>query len=723
MKILSNNTTEEIVSLLIKNKPLPKEFKESLVLQLNNLKHSILFDTKKEYELIYADKEREEDILADTMAVPLQKVKTFRNGDNSSNPTLAKGGKGGFSDKNSWTNMLIFADNLQVLKTLLQMKEKGKLKNADGTPGVRLIYIDPPFGTGDEYSISNGASAYSAKTMGARFIEFLRKRLIFLREILAHDGSIYVRIDYHFGHYIKSIMDEIFGMENFQNEIVINRFKRQLSDITRYNVATDSFFYYTISSESVFNQQNRKRLCSFCGNESEPQWRGMSSPGLRNPPERSILKRELLPPRGRHWTFIQQKINQMEVESRIRINDNISYVNLNGKKIKGLPEYLQTEDTPVDSNWADLKGYVFGARYPTENPEELLQRVILASSNEGDFIMDCFAGSGTTLAVAEKLNRRWIGVDCGKLAIYTMQKRLLNIADSKDSENPKKKYGKQCKPFTLYNAGLYDYKMIKELPWEQYRDFALKLFQCRDEKHDISRIELDGYLGADSVLVFNYQKYKDTMMDRGFIDDLHKHLGDKIGRRFFIIAPAASVQFLEDYIEKSKTKYFILRIPYSIIEEIHNRGFTKIKQPVSEMDVNNTVDAVGFDFIQVPNIECKYYLDKHKSPDLLNQKTKECVIKIEKFMSKVISRKPLEFANLETLSMVMLDYDFDGEVFDLDEVFYAEDLKKHALNDAEGNDYEVRFVDDKVKGQMMIIYIDIFGNEKREVKTLKDFRK
>ena len=449
----------------------------------------------------------------------------------------------------------------------------------------------------------------------------------------------------------------------------------------------------------------------------------MSSPGLRNPPERSILKRELLPPRGRHWTFIQQKINQMEVESRIRINDNISYVNLNGKKIKGLPEYLQTEDTPVDSNWADLKGYVFGARYPTENPEELLQRVILASSNEGDFIMDCFAGSGTTLAVAEKLNRRWIGVDCGKLAIYTMQKRLLNIADSKDSENPKKKYGKQCKPFTLYNAGLYDYKMIKELPWEQYRDFALKLFQCRDEKHDISRIELDGYLGADSVLVFNYQKYKDTMMDRGFIDDLHKHLGDKIGRRFFIIAPAASVQFLEDYIEKSKTKYFILRIPYSIIEEIHNRGFTKIKQPVSEMDVNNTVDAVGFDFIQVPNIECKYYLDKHKSPDLLNQKTKECVIKIEKFMSKVISRKPLEFANLETLSMVMLDYDFDGEVFDLDEVFYAEDLKKHALNDAEGNDYEVRFVDDKVKGQMMIIYIDIFGNEKREVKTLKDFRK
>ena len=306
-------------------------------------------------------------------------------------------------------------------------------------------------------------------------------------------------------------------------------------------------------------------------------------------------------------------------------------------------------------------------------------------------------------------------MDCGKLAVYTIQKRLLNIAESKDLENPKKKYGKPCKPFTLYNAGLYDYKMIKELPWEQYREFALKLFQCRDEKHEVSKIELDGFLGADNVLVFNYQKHKDAVMDRGFIDDLHRHLGDKIGRRFFIIAPAASVQFLEDYIEKAKTKYFVLRIPYSIIEEIHNRGFSKIKQPVSEMDVNDTVDAVGFDFIQVPTVECKYFMDKPKKVDLLNQKTKECVIKIEKFESKIISRKPVDFANLETLSMMMLDYDFDGEVFDLDEVFYAEDLKK--------NDYEVRFAQDKVKSQIMVIYIDIFGNEKREVKSLKDFRK
>ena len=132
------------------------------------------------------------------------------------------------------------------------------------------------------------------------------------------------------------------------------------------------------------------------------------------------------------------------------------------------------------------------------------------------------------------------------------------------------------------------------------------------------------------------------------------------------------------------------------------------------MDVNDTVDAVGFDFIQVPTVECKYFIDDKKGQLELSSSSKECVIKIEKFESKVISRKPLEFANLETLSIVMLDYEFDGEVFDLDDVFYAEDLKK--------NDYEVRFAEDKLKDQVMVIYIDIFGNEKREIKIIKDFK-
>ena len=150
MRKFSEQEIERVVSLLREGKPLPEDYK------------AILFDTKKEYELIYADKEREEDILADTMAVPLQPVKTFRNGE----------------DGHDWTNMLIFGDNLQVLKTLLQMKQEGKLKNADGMSGVRLVYIDPPFATRQEFRGSQDQKAYQDKIAGARFLEFLRKRLV-----------------------------------------------------------------------------------------------------------------------------------------------------------------------------------------------------------------------------------------------------------------------------------------------------------------------------------------------------------------------------------------------------------------------------------------------------------------------------------------------------------------------------------------------------------------
>lgn len=150
---------------------------------------------KREYELVYYGKEREEDILAETMAVPLQPVRTF--------------GKG--KSKDDWQNMLIFGDNLQVLKTLLQMKEDGRLRNADGTPGVRLIYIDPPFATRQEFRGSQDQKAYQDKVAGAQFVEFLRKRLVLLRSLLAADGNLIVHLDNRKIHYVKVILDEIFG--------------------------------------------------------------------------------------------------------------------------------------------------------------------------------------------------------------------------------------------------------------------------------------------------------------------------------------------------------------------------------------------------------------------------------------------------------------------------------------------------------------------------------
>lgn len=685
MPNLTDTQRQHIIELLQRGEDLPLDYK-----------HLLFPPERQEYELVYAGKEREEDILAETMAVPLQPIRTFG------------------SNGNGWHNMLIFGDNLQAMKTLLKMKEQGQLVNTDGSRGVRLVYIDPPFGTGDVYGRENGEASYSARIQGTRFISFLRRRLVFLRELLSDTGSIFVRLDYHFGHYIKVIMDETFQEQNFRNDIVINRVKKSLRNLSRFNVIAESIYFYSKTSNYYFDNPEAPRRCSFCGIEKEPIWDDLTSPGLRNPPERVIFGKKYLPRRGRHFTYTQERIHQLEKEGRLRINLEMSYYDLNGNKIDGRPEYLQTESVPMDNDWTDIKGYAFMTGYPTENHESLLERVILTGSESGDLVLDAFAGSGTTLAVAEKLGRRWIGIDCGKLAIYTIQKRMLNLK----SEIGNKGKPLKPKPFTLYNAGLYDFARLKELPWDGWRSYALGLFQCQDKPHKVTGIQLDGYRAGDDVLVFNHTLGGGVVLDYGFIDDLHAQIGSRIGSRFFIIAPAASVTFLEDYVEKGRTRYYILRIPYSIINELHNRDFSAITQPVDETQVNETVEAVGFDFIRQPKVECEYIIRQREGEML-----KDAVVKIKTFKSQSMAKGASQKGNRETLSMVLVDYDYPHDPkrtgkeppppFEVDAVFYAKDI--------EATDWEVRLPLDSLGEHVMLIYVDIYGNEYTEIKTPADF--
>lgn len=336
-----------------------------------------------------------------------------------------------------------------------------------------------------------------------------------------------------------------------------------------------------------------------------------------------------------------------------------------------------------------------------------MAQVIEFVSKPGDVVLDAFSGSGTTPAVAEKLGRRWIGIDCGKLAIYTMQKRLLNLRKEIGNTGP----SLECKPFTLYNAGLYDFSKLKELAWESWRFFALQLFQCRDEPHKIGGVHLDGYLKGTSVLVFNHLKNPGARFTEETLQDLHEALGSRVGNRMFIIAPALTFDFQQDYINKDGVRYYALRIPYSIINELHHREFTALKQPSDEMAVNDTVEAVGFDFIRTPELKFEIGASKRKG-----ELIEEGFIRIKTFKSDAVVREPMrKKGNLETLSMVMLDYDYDekSQVFDLDAVFYADALQKE--------DWEVRFSLENLGGKLMAVFIDIYGNEARVVIDAKEF--
>ena len=610
---------------------------------------------KREYELVYHGKDREEDIIANTLAVPLQPVRTFN--------------KNGVK----WHNKLIFGDNLQAMKRLLEMKRAGELCNADGTRGVRLVYIDPPFATMQEFHGSEDQKAYQDKAVGSRFVEFLRKRLVLIRELLSDDGAIYVHLDWKKVHYLKVIMDEVFGENHFRNEIVWHYPGREMHISNKYNAKHDTLLFYARSTATRIRMDQ------------------VAIPYDREQRLKSLRRKVHVDESGSEWVW----------ETRGQAAGQEAY--------KRYVDEIVAQGRALNDVWSDIQflrgNHPERTGYPTQKPFELLERIIKGSSSEGDIVLDAFAGSGTTCAVAETLGRRWIGIDCGKLSVYTIQKRLLNL--NIDNMGAVRK----AKPFTLYNAGLYDFARLKDLSWDDWRRFALTLFGCQDEPHRIGGIPFDGTLKACSVQVFDHRTQAGKTIGEDTLRSIHEAAGSKIGTRMFIIAPAMAFDFQQDYVQIGEVRYYALRVPYSIIHELHQRDFLALKQPTDEMAVNDTVDAVGFDFIKTPELD---YAVGRGRPE--GELLEDAFIRIDKFYSDAAVREPMQKrGNRETLSMVMLDYDYDAEadVFDLDEVFYAGTI--------EAAGWEVRFPANRLGAQVMAVFLDIYGNEARVVIPATDF--
>jgi len=651
MKKLTKQQKEEIIKKIREDKPIPNEYR-----------FLIPFETEREYELVYAGKERKEDILADTLSVPFQPIKKF-----------------GEVKENEWHNMLIFGDNLQALKHLLKLKEQGKLRNPDGRNGVKLVYIDPPFATEQEFRGAKEQKAYQDKIAGAEFLEFLRKRLIFLKELLTEDGSIYVHLDWRKAHYVKVLMDEVFGEDRFLNEIIWE-YQGAWSETDQYFPRRHNVIYfYSRNPKYIFNRDYEKDVSVGINYNRWYDYIENNKIYAKNAPY--------------HDERFKPYVERFKKEYGRNPKEDDVIVDFKGSVI-GSVWYIKTVD-PKSPEKVD---------FPTQKAEALLERIIKASSNEGDIVLDAFAGSGTTGAVAEKLGRKWIMIDSSKLAIYTIQKRMLNLK----AEIGNKGRTLKPKPFVLYNAGLYlDSGFIEKMDEVDYRKFVLELFSAEPSEHKIKGVEFHGVLDNRPVMVFSQKDY----LTHEFIDDLHKTIGSGLKDEMYIIAPMSVVRFNEDYVDKGKIRYHILKVPYSIIQKILEKNFIRGLQPLSKTNINQTIESVGFDFIYPPKVECDYY--QSKEGGLFDQ----LVIKIKKFEPVQISKKPVEFEDpkKEALSMVMIDKDYDGKIFDMDYYFFNDEIVK--------NDFKVAFPLEKSGPKIMIIYLDVLGNEKVEVKDIKDFKK
>ena len=314
-------------------------------------------------------------------------------------------------------NTLVLADNFFGLKKLL-----------DGYRSkVKLIYLDPPYGTGMDFQSRELKHAYKDVMGLAPWLEFMRRRLILMRELLSDDGSIYIHIGHQMVFHLKIMMDEIFGADNFKNMIVRKKCSSKNYTKKQYPNLNDYILFYGKTKSTYFNNPGMPADKEWVSKEYDKvDAKGnfklvpIHAPGIRNG-ETGKPWRDKLPPAGKHWQMLPSKLDELDA------NGDIHWSKTGNPRRK---VYL-TDDKklPLTDYWDQFRDAhhqsIQITGYPTEKNFDMLKKIISASTVEGDLVLDAFNGSGTTIHAAHDLKRKWIGIDQSFLAIDTTINRLV----------------------------------------------------------------------------------------------------------------------------------------------------------------------------------------------------------------------------------------------------------------------------------------------------------
>jgi len=390
-----------------------------------------IFDEEFDYQIKYKGKTPEKKLIS---SIPHQKYnRVFGDG----------------SD-----NLLFNGDNLDVLKHLIHKTDlKGKIK---------LVYIDPPYGTNSVFHSRNHKSSYKDDLVGSHFIEYIRRRLILLRELLSDDGSIYVHLDNNMAFEIKLIMDEVFGAKNFKGFISRKKCSNKNYTKNTYGNISDYILFYSKSDKYIWHratlawtEEKMKKEYPCIDEESGRRFKKVPihAPGIRNG-ETGKIWRGKMPPKGKHWQYTPTRLDEFDKKGEI-------YWSSTGNPRRKV-FFDKDKGVAVQDIWTDVQDSVNQnikiTGYPTEKNPNLIERIVKASSNEGDYVLDCFAGSGTTLDVANQFNRKWIGVDNSSEAMRNIFKRFFHGLEEmgdfvdKPTKNKDVNQATLFEPNTKYNS-------------------------------------------------------------------------------------------------------------------------------------------------------------------------------------------------------------------------------------------------------------------------------
>jgi len=411
------------------------------------------------------------------IALPFQTVETVNESAQERQHTLDLFSSGRDLE---WRNRLIWGDKKYVLPALLQ-EFSGK---------VDLIYIDPPFATGQDFSFMARVAESSASftkepsvieqkayrdTWGRGldgYLSWFNETAVFLHELLTDTGSLYVHLDWHVGSYARTVLDEVFGRDSLQNEIVWKRTTAH-SDSHTWSHITDVIFFYTKSKVFTWNPPyvaHSEGYVEAKYSQIDADGRRYHLDNLTSPNPRPNMTYEWkgfpLPAFG--WRYSRETMAHLDQEGRIWYPDSTS-------KRPRLKRFLdEARGDLVDNLWTDLPPVNSQAQdrtgYRTQKPVALVDRILSASSNENNLVLDCFVGSGTTAVAAERCNRRWIVADLGRFAIHTTRKRLLSIPN--------------VRPFVVQNLGKYERQAWQVSEFGEgaelrYRRFILELYRAQ----------------------------------------------------------------------------------------------------------------------------------------------------------------------------------------------------------------------------------------------------
>lgn len=648
-------------------------------------------------------------------------------------PTKAKGGLDKYvgqsvkeANKKEIMNRMIYGDNLLTMQALLTGDP------ATGMPSMRgkidLIYIDPPFDSKADYRtkihlpgtdieqkptvIEQFAYSDTWKDGTSSYLQMMVPRLILMKELLSEQGSIYVHIDWHVGHYVKVIMDEIFGKENFVNEIVVRAREKQthsqFGSITQLSNAYQTMLLFKKNSDKKFNLVHRT-----LEEARGERWAGL----LTSQGERPTMMFEIngikpkLPDRWK-WSEIRIKeaLNNYEkYKDNLRdapTNIDIARVKVSpGSKYGKVAEYyLRESDTEEISNlWIDFQAQTSKTGYGTEKNEKMLQRVIEMSTNPESIVADFFAGSGTTGAVAEKLGRKWILSDLGKPACMIMRKRLID---------------QDAKPFLYQSIGDYQKEQFEKSEFKTIGDLSqvvISLFGALPFSDEEVPTNL-GYIKNGKTLVYVESPTRLTgynSLKRA--QEWRAQLGfDKVVILGWNFDSKISEMIMPFQNEIEEKKMELLVIPHDLLEKLRNRA------SYDKMIKEGKIKFSSLQYLKIKPIKTKIVGNEEEidveledyillSPDVLplDQENKE---KLE----KVISTTPL--ALIEYWS---IDPDYDGEVFRSKWQDYRENTENDSDKFMVLKKAKLKVPKLNRKRKVCVKAVDVFGFESVAVEEVK----